>query len=637
MAGLHRRWVRSSVAIAPPQAGRDQVTDSARRRKRLSVERARRLDAAHRAGQEDLVGGEQVVPVDRPLLAPRCPRRGRPRSPRRGRVPGRIRPSARGVDRTPAETAKTLARPASSTSSPRSNSSGTARAGLLAESRRSAHLCAPRPPGQGKRAQLGATVPAGEEVGRVDTLPRWSTGALARGRVDDEPHPSQPQSVRPARRTRSSASVPARRRRTEPPGWRRGGRGGRRARPARRRGPAGSRTGRGPGRERGGSSSQGYFALAGACGHADTADRQLRLLHLQPLPVAGGGERQGAGRRPQRRGELGGAAGAGVRQRRPLARAGPARAGARLRRLRRGDPPLRGAAAGRLPRSPGAGLGPRRPGGAGAGADARPGARGRARRLAALRRHPAALRGDSLPLALPRAPAAERAGGDRLGRRRRRRWRSPTAPAPSGASSSTRSRSPPNTAAACSPTSATSRDRGDDGQSGAHRRRCSTRSVPFSPSMAESPSAFWLDSSSPANGGRFSFMGDATGPLAATITYDVDAREVTVERGGETEVLRRVDLRLPGARARTACAHSPPTCPSTSTAASPATSATSSRPSAAARAPTPRRSPTPPSSSPTACSPSTTSRATPISSASAIARREASEAWLAATEPASRP
>jgi para-aminobenzoate synthetase len=52
----------------------------------------------------------------------------------------------------------------------------------------------------------------------------------------------------------------------------------------------------------------------------------------------------------------------------------------------------------------------------------------------------------------------------------------------------------------------------------------------------ESPNAFWLDSSSPANGGRFSFMGDATGPLASTVTYDVEAHELTVQRGGETEV-----------------------------------------------------------------------------------------------------
>jgi para-aminobenzoate synthetase len=59
----------------------------------------------------------------------------------------------------------------------------------------------------------------------------------------------------------------------------------------------------------------------------------------------------------------------------------------------------------------------------------------------------------------------------------------------------------------------------------------------FSTLYGDSPNAFWLDSSSPANGGRFSFMGDASGPLAATIAYDVDAGEVTVEHGGETEVL----------------------------------------------------------------------------------------------------
>ena len=48
----------------------------------------------------------------------------------------------------------------------------------------------------------------------------------------------------------------------------------------------------------------------------------------------------------------------------------------------------------------------------------------------------------------------------------------------------------------------------------------------------ESPNVFWLDSSSPANGGRFSFMGDASGPLSATIAYDVDAHEVTVKAEG---------------------------------------------------------------------------------------------------------
>jgi anthranilate synthase/aminodeoxychorismate synthase-like glutamine amidotransferase len=58
----------------------------------------------------------------------------------------------------------------------------------------------------------------------------------------------------------------------------------------------------------------------------------------------------------------------------------------------------------------------------------------------------------------------------------------------------------------------------------------------FAALYGESPSSFWLDSSLVGKG-RFSFMGDASGPLGATISYDVDAHEVTVKRGGETEIL----------------------------------------------------------------------------------------------------
>jgi para-aminobenzoate synthetase len=58
----------------------------------------------------------------------------------------------------------------------------------------------------------------------------------------------------------------------------------------------------------------------------------------------------------------------------------------------------------------------------------------------------------------------------------------------------------------------------------------------FEALYSDSDSAFWLDSSKLGNGARFSFMGDASGPLGATIAYDVDAGEVTVERGGESEV-----------------------------------------------------------------------------------------------------
>jgi para-aminobenzoate synthetase len=59
----------------------------------------------------------------------------------------------------------------------------------------------------------------------------------------------------------------------------------------------------------------------------------------------------------------------------------------------------------------------------------------------------------------------------------------------------------------------------------------------FGTLFAHSASAFWFDSSMEGDGARFSFMGDGSGPLGATISYDVDAHEVTVERGGETEIL----------------------------------------------------------------------------------------------------
>jgi para-aminobenzoate synthetase len=48
--------------------------------------------------------------------------------------------------------------------------------------------------------------------------------------------------------------------------------------------------------------------------------------------------------------------------------------------------------------------------------------------------------------------------------------------------------------------------------------------------------AFWLDSSRVGEGARFSFIG-APGPLGATVSYDLEAGEVRVERGGEVELL----------------------------------------------------------------------------------------------------
>jgi len=58
----------------------------------------------------------------------------------------------------------------------------------------------------------------------------------------------------------------------------------------------------------------------------------------------------------------------------------------------------------------------------------------------------------------------------------------------------------------------------------------------FAHIYGDSPNAFWLDSRARGNRGRFSFMGDSEGPLAAVITYDVRAGEVRIERGGGVEV-----------------------------------------------------------------------------------------------------
>ncbi len=52
----------------------------------------------------------------------------------------------------------------------------------------------------------------------------------------------------------------------------------------------------------------------------------------------------------------------------------------------------------------------------------------------------------------------------------------------------------------------------------------------------ESENAFWLDSSQPGEGARFSFMGDDGGPVGAAVSYDVGVREVRVERKGEVEI-----------------------------------------------------------------------------------------------------
>lgn len=62
--------------------------------------------------------------------------------------------------------------------------------------------------------------------------------------------------------------------------------------------------------------------------------------------------------------------------------------------------------------------------------------------------------------------------------------------------------------------------------------------VAFHALYRESERVFWLDSSmAHARQGRFSFMGDASGPLARFVTADVARRQVTVESATGVEVL----------------------------------------------------------------------------------------------------
>ena len=64
--------------------------------------------------------------------------------------------------------------------------------------------------------------------------------------------------------------------------------------------------------------------------------------------------------------------------------------------------------------------------------------------------------------------------------------------------------------------------------------------VAFGALYGASPHAFWLDSSRPdGDAARFSFMGDAAGPLARTVTADVWEGSVTVTSAQGTEVQRR--------------------------------------------------------------------------------------------------
>jgi para-aminobenzoate synthetase len=54
--------------------------------------------------------------------------------------------------------------------------------------------------------------------------------------------------------------------------------------------------------------------------------------------------------------------------------------------------------------------------------------------------------------------------------------------------------------------------------------------------FADSQPAFWLDSALVRNFSRYSYMGDATGPHAELVSYDVNSKKVSVTRGGEVTV-----------------------------------------------------------------------------------------------------
>jgi para-aminobenzoate synthetase len=59
----------------------------------------------------------------------------------------------------------------------------------------------------------------------------------------------------------------------------------------------------------------------------------------------------------------------------------------------------------------------------------------------------------------------------------------------------------------------------------------------FAHLYGDSADAFWLDSSLLDGRARFSFMGDPSGPLGSTISYDVASGELQVRNGAETRVL----------------------------------------------------------------------------------------------------
>ena len=150
----------------------------------------------------------------------------------------------------------------------------------------------------------------------------------------------------------------------------------------------------------------------------DAADRQLRLVHVQPLPAARARRGRGAGRRAQRRARVERAGGRAVGPDRRLARARPSRARARPRRLRAGARPARRAGARRLPRPSGPRARPRWQRRARRRDHPRPHQPDLPQRRGPVQRHPAGLSRRALPLARRRGGDAAGDRGDRLVGRR---------------------------------------------------------------------------------------------------------------------------------------------------------------------------------------------------------------------------
>ena len=157
---------------------------------------AHRLDAAHGAAQEHLVRRHQTLPRER-LLAHRGTGGARHGEHPRARTPGRMRPSAGGVRarRAPREDvrARRLEHGPVGVEQQRDRAGAGSRS---AGSRipRSAHLCAPRPPGTTSRTKPHRR--DREHHIRVDGRDPDVAGRPARGGDERHPHPAELQRAR---------------------------------------------------------------------------------------------------------------------------------------------------------------------------------------------------------------------------------------------------------------------------------------------------------------------------------------------------------------------------------------------------------------------------------------------------------